>query len=81
MDGARTRTLRRRLFRHLEVPLVLFQYIYIYIYIFIFICILEQNCIYIYKTADDNEVHYDSVDIYIFMYIEISSLSENIYSN
>jgi len=37
--------------------------------------------IYIYKTADDNEVHYDSVDIYIFMYIEISSLSENIYSN
>ena len=51
MDGARTRTLRRRLFKHLEIPLVLYIYIYIYIYI------LEQN--YIYITASDNEVDYD----------------------
>ena len=49
MDGARTRTLRRRPFKHLEIPLVLYIYIYIYI--------LEQN--YIYITASDNEVDYD----------------------
>jgi len=57
MDGARTRTLRRRLFKHLENPLVLYIYLYI----------LEQNNIYIYITATDNEVHYDR--LYICIYI------------
>ena len=70
MDGARTRTLRRRPFKHLENPLVLYIYLYI----------LEQNNIYIYKTATDNEVHYDRyyiciyinhfiIRVYIYIYI------------